>query len=207
MINRISDFVPNGTEAGVGLVLQDEQDRYIFFLAGTRHKCPPNEIFYAGIGGHKEPGENWIECAYREAREEINADVEILPSAGTWVIRMDRPVEHVTLSDQPAPMCLYEMIHPAETPRAGKIYRIVIYNARLRGQPGDLPPEEIRGVIALTKKQVVEGLTRKPMLAEILSEGGRLIAGGKDLPGFTRLYPLGTARALGEIFRYESDAG
>ena len=206
-LNSISDFAPSGTEAGVGLALLDERGRYVFFLAGTRHKCPPDEIFYAGIGGHKEPGENWIQCANREAWEEIGAEVEILSSWGTWVIRKDEHVERVTLSDQPSPLCLYEMVHPVGTPREGELYRIVIYNARLRGQPGDLPPEEIGGVIALTKRQVIGGLNRKPTLTEILSEGGQLVAGGEDLPGYTRLYPLGTSRALGEIFHYVSEEG
>ena len=78
MINYISDFVPSGTESGVGLALRDEQGRYIFFLAGTRHSCPPDEIFYAGLGGHREAGESWVDCAYREAEEEIGTDVKII---------------------------------------------------------------------------------------------------------------------------------
>ena len=57
MLKTISDFAPEGVEAGVGLALQDAGGRYLFFLAGTRHRCPPGTIFYAGIGGHREAGE------------------------------------------------------------------------------------------------------------------------------------------------------
>ena len=198
-INTISDFVPRGAEAGVGLAIQDDQCRYVFFLAGTMHKCPPGEIFYAGIGGHKEAGENWLDCAYREVREEIDTQVEIISSATTWLIKTGKKIKRITLDDQPTPFVLYEMIHPVDTPRAGGLYRIVIYNARLQGKPKNLQKNEVLGVIALTKKQVHAGLNSKSTLGALLNEGGQLIAGGEDLERATILYPLGTARALAEI--------
>ncbi len=80
MTARISDLIPEGAETGVGLALRDERGRYLFFLAGTKFDCPPGELFYAGIGGHREDGESWVECAHREAIEEIGVDVELLHS-------------------------------------------------------------------------------------------------------------------------------
>jgi len=47
-INSLADFAPEGVEAGVGLALQDDAGHYVFCLAGTRHNCPPEEMFYAG---------------------------------------------------------------------------------------------------------------------------------------------------------------
>jgi len=51
VIGRFTDFAPEGTESGVGLALQDEEGRFLFFLGGTRHLsfCPPGELFYGGI--------------------------------------------------------------------------------------------------------------------------------------------------------------
>lgn len=67
----LADLVPEGAEAGVGLALQDAAGRYLFFLAGTRHGCPPGERFYAGIGGHREPGEDWATCPRSFARRGV----------------------------------------------------------------------------------------------------------------------------------------
>jgi 8-oxo-dGTP pyrophosphatase MutT (NUDIX family) len=203
MIRTIYDFAPDDCEAGVGLILQDEKARYLFFLAGTRHNCPPGELFYAGIGGHREIGEDWLECAHREATEEIGTDVEILSAATTWHIPQHGPVQQVELSDRPRPLALYEMIHPPGTPRLGELYRIVIFSARLSGLPRDLPPDEVQGVIALTKEQVIQGLECKPSLGELLGEGALLIAGGEDVDPQVRLYPLGTARALAQLYSVE----
>ena len=55
------------------------------------------------------------------------------------------------MSDRPRPLALYEMIHPPGAPRAGEVYRIVVYQARLRSLPRDLPEDEVLTVIALTR--------------------------------------------------------
>jgi 8-oxo-dGTP pyrophosphatase MutT (NUDIX family) len=201
MINRIADFAPEGTESGVGLALQDKNGRFLFFVAGIRHMvaCPAGEIFCAGIGGHRQEGEDWLMCAHREAKEEIGTDVDILSSAVTWYVPQNGSVEQVELSDEPRPFALYDMVHPPSTPRPGELYHIVVYKARLKGMPKDIPQDELQGVIALATEQVIQSLDNKPELAELLDGGASLIVGGEHLDRRLRLYPLGTARALAHI--------
>jgi 8-oxo-dGTP pyrophosphatase MutT (NUDIX family) len=202
MMHTISDFCPPGAESGVGLALQDDQGYYLFFIAGTRHHCPPGERFYAGIGGHRESGESWLACAHREALEEVGTDVDIFSAPLTWYIPHDRPARQVELTDRPRPLALYQMIHPPDTPRAGELYRIVVYQARLCSLPGNLPVDEVWAILALTGEQVIRGPERKPTLAELRHEGARLVASTGSLDSHVRLYPLGTARALAYVLRH-----
>jgi ADP-ribose pyrophosphatase YjhB (NUDIX family) len=204
VIGAIADFLPAGVEAGVGLALQDNEGRYLFFLAGTRHRCPPGELFYAGIGGHRERGEDWLTCAHREAREEIGTGVEILSAPVTWYLPQRGSVQRLEVTDRPRPLAFYEMIHPPGTPRAGELYRLVIYQARLCSPPQALAADEVLGVIALTPEQVMRGPKRRPTLAELLAEGARVVAGGEAVDRQTRLYPLGTARALAYVLHHSA---
>lgn len=204
-MKAIADLVPDNAEAGVGLALQDDEGRYLFFLAGTRHRCPPGELFYAGIGGHREEGEDWLMCAHREASEEMGIDIEILPAPSTWHIPQDDSIQQLEVIDQPRPLALYEMIHPPATPRAGQLYGIVIYKARLRYLPRDLPRDELQGVIALTVEQVIRGPERKPTLAELIDEGALIVAGAETVNRQVRLYPVGTAMALAHVLRHTTD--
>lgn len=197
----ISDLIPEGAETGVGLALRDSDGRYLFFLAGTKFDCPPGELFYAGIGGHVEEGESWMDCARREAIEEIGVGVELLPSDDTWVISSDGEAERIVISDEPHPMALYRMIHPESAPRAGDTYHIVIYAAALLEPPGELPIDEVRGIIALTREQVIEGPQRKPSIAELSREGAEVVGLAEPVDVNTRVYPIGTAAALAAVLR------
>ena len=201
MIQSIADFCPRGAEAGTGLALQDDKGRYLFLLAGKRHFCPPGELFYAGIGGHREGGEDWLACAHREALEEVSTDVDVLSAPVTWHIPRHGPARQVEVTDRPRPLALYEMIHPAGTPWAGEVYRIVVYQARLRSLPRNLAEDEVLAIIALTAEQVIRGPNRKPTLAELLDEGARIVASTEPVDSQTRLYPLGTASALASVLR------
>ena len=69
--------------------------------------------------------------------------------------------EPLEVIDRPRPLALYEMIHPPGTPRAGEVYRIVVYQARLRSLPRNLQEDEVLAVIALTLEQVIRGPERK----------------------------------------------
>jgi 8-oxo-dGTP pyrophosphatase MutT (NUDIX family) len=200
-METIAAFVPRGAEAGVGLALQEPDGRYLFFLAGSRHQLPTGELFYAGIGGHREGEEDWLACAQREAREEVGVGVEITSASVTWYLPHDGRARPLEVRDRPQPLAFYEMIHPSGTPREGELYRIVVYRARLTRPPQQLQAREIRAVIGLTAEQVIRGPERRPTIQELISEGGMIVAGRENLDLELRVYPLGTARALARILR------
>ena len=61
MIRSIEDLIPEGAEAGASLVLR-YGGRLLFAVAGTQFDCPPGELFYMGIGGHRICGEDLPSC-------------------------------------------------------------------------------------------------------------------------------------------------
>ena len=205
MSHSLQDFAAEDSETGTGLALRDDQGRYLFILAGTRHRCPPGELFYAGIGGHREHGEDWLACARREAQEEIGAPIKIESARATWHMPVGRPMQRLDLLDQPRPLALYDMIHPPHTPRAGGIYHIVVYEARLLQPPKNLPPDELLGVLALSRDQVIKGKSRKPRLGTLLEEGAEVVVSCKEISRDTRLYPIGTALALSQLLEIIGD--
>ncbi len=206
MLPSINDLIPEGAETGVGLALRDRDGRYLFFLAGTRFDCPPGELFYAGIGGHVEEGESWVECAHREAIEEIGVDVELQSSHSAWRISSEGDAEPISVSDEPRPIALYRMIHPEGSPRAGDTYHIIICAAALLEPPGHLPIDEVRGIIALTRDQVVRGPDRKPSIAQLVREGAEVLSLAEPVDMNTLVYPIGTAAALASVLGNIADS-
>ena len=206
-MTSISDLVPEDAESGVGLALQDEKGRLLFFLAGTKFQCQPGELFYAGIGGHRYPDEDWLACAHREAVEELGTDVVILSSDSTWRISPHSGIMRIGLTDKHRPIALYEMVHPPGTPRAGGTYYIVIFRASLVDMPTRLPIDEIRAVIALTHEQVIRGSECKPTLGQLLSDGAEIVAEAEHVDRSARLYPVGTAFALAAVLGSLSASG
>jgi 8-oxo-dGTP pyrophosphatase MutT (NUDIX family) len=196
-ICSIDDFVLNGTESGVALALRDKEGRYLFCLAGTHHNCPPGELFYAGVGGHREQNEDWLTCGHREAIEEIGIDIQILSSSITWHIQRNGYMRQLQKSDVPRPLALNQYIYFMDNFEHD--YRIVVYKARLNGTPKELLPDELQGIIALTPEQVVNGTNHKPTIAQLLAGGAKLVTGRSRIDLQTRLYPLGTGKALGRI--------
>jgi 8-oxo-dGTP pyrophosphatase MutT (NUDIX family) len=201
MIRTIADFASTSKITGAALALQDNIGRYLFVLAGIQDRCPPGELFYAGVGGHKEEGEDWVTCANREALEEIGTSVEILSAPLTWHVSQQGSIQQLEIVDRPRPFILYEVTLPPDKRWTDELYPIVIYHARLR----DIPryevtlQEELQGILALTTEQVIQGLERKLTLGELIEEGASVLTSQDILRRQPRLSPIGTAIALAHV--------
>ena len=195
----ILDYLPQKAEIVVGLAIK-KNSHYLFFIAGERHNCSDGELFYAGIGGHLKEGENLIECGQREADEEIGLIPNIISSVKTQYISKDGSINEMKIKNDIKPFAIYEMIHQDRTPKAGELYHIIIYEAELKETPRKLKRDEVRSIIALTKEQVIKSKIRKPRLGKLKKEGAKIIAGKENVNNEIKLYPIGTAKALAEIF-------
>jgi len=198
-MKSVLKLLPEQAEIGVGLAIKFES-RYLFFVAGDRHNLKDDELFFAGIGGHLEPGEKLIECGKREAKEEIGLIPQIISSNKTKYLAKNKDVKEIEVKNDIKPLAIYEMVHPERAAKAGKLYHIVIYKAELNKVPNQLKRDEVRSIIALTKDQLKKSKNKKIKLGKLKRNGAEVIAGRENVNNEIKLYPIGTARALAEIF-------
>lgn len=192
---KILDHIPAYAEIGVGLALRLRTEEYMFFLPGNRHANHPfaGETFYAGVGGHLEPGETLLECGKREALEEIGLEVSYESSTATFYIDRQKNVRPIVAEGDVRPLAIFEMIHPKGTPRQGEIYHIIIFKAFVDIEPNYFQETEVSGVILMSKEQVMKG-NRRATVRDYIQEGARIL--GDHLNMDTILFPIGTAEAL-----------
>lgn len=192
---KIMDYLPPHAEIGVGLALRLRTAEYLFFLPGKRHENGSfnEELFYAGIGGHVEPGEGLLDCGRREALEEIGLEIRYESNNTTFYMDSNKNIRSIEIEDEIRPLAIYEMIHPKGTPREGRVYHIIIFRALVDREPHDFQEAEVSGVILMNKDQVLKG-KRRATVHEYIQEGARVV--GTTLNNDTILYPIGTAEAL-----------
>ena len=201
----LSDLIPPGAETGSGLALR-HRGRYLFELAGPRYASPSGATFYAGIGGHLEPGETWPACAQREAREELGCEVKIRPAERTAYIARDGELRLVAVDDEPRPLCIYELWNPPDGPwnerGEGYIYYIVVYEATL-DDAAEPRPRDVDGILWLAP-ELVPRTAQAPMTLASLLESGAKLAARELFPGHWTVRPCGTAHALSILWRAQA---
>ena len=200
IIQSILTYVPEGAEVGIGLDLVKD-DYHLFFLPGERYNFSDNQIFYAGIGGHLEDNESLIECAHREAYEEIGVGVKLISSTKTLYLPngSNKSIEEINVSNSIQPLALYEMVHPQGSQNQGDIYHIIIYKAELKEEPNHFKKDEVIGLIGLTDKQIIKSLNRKPTIQKLIEEGALIIGNKENINLNNIVYPIGTAKAIADI--------
>lgn len=203
----LSDLIPTGAETGSGLALQ-HRGRYLFMLAGRRYDLPAGSTFFAGIGGHCEPGETWLDCARREAQEELGAGVAIRSATATTYIDHNLAARPVALEDEPRPLCIYELWNPPDASwnkrGAGYVYYVVVYEATLDDslRPS---PQDLDAILWLSAEQVSLAARVPTTLQAVLAEGAE-VAGKAPLPDPCIIRPQGTARALASLWEAQCEA-
>ena len=196
-------MIPDNSEKGTGLILE-YRDQYLFHVSGRKHRTEPGERFFAGIGGHCEENESFIQAAKREAVEETGKSVKVSNSARTDLVDSDGRVLDTIVLPTPAPRIIYRMLDRREDLPEAKPYVIACFEAEfVDDSPFILDPEEVSALIALPKSMLVKSLERKIRLDDILSSGGEIVAG--YLEASTMLFPLGTAVTLANLLKRDSE--
>lgn len=201
---KLDDLIPYDSEKGAGLLIK-VGPHYIFQVSGEKHNILNGERFFSGIGGHVEASESFVEAAIREAIEEIGTEVELLNSEKTYYLKHTGQIIELSLDEEITPLMIYEMVHPEGTPKAGKLYYIVIFIAELKGDISELNYWEVSALLGLKKEQIAEYVDKKVSIEKILEQGGVVLRG--KISAGTKLFPLGTAAAFGKVIRFLSRRG
>ncbi len=193
---RLGDLISAQETTGSSLIVQ-EKGNYLFAL--ERDARGASTVYCYGLGGHKREGEIWIECAEREAQEELENHIELLSSKATYYMNRHGELEEIGVDEEVIPLLLFEMPFPAEAswnPRNEEwIYYIVAYRARLCQVP---TPLDIEGLKSLSEAQIRQTAEGEATLGRLLDDGARLWE-REPIPREAKLIPVGTAWALSRL--------
>ncbi|MFX1536737.1 MAG: NUDIX domain-containing protein [Promethearchaeota archaeon] len=143
----------------------------------------PWTITYTNTGGHVEPKETMLEATKREVMEELECEVEILPSKRTLYCTLEDPkfTEH-ELRDAIPPLLIYNS--------ATIKMSVSVYLARVLTEPK--PQREVPALVLLPPSLIGGG-----QLNELLNSGALLKEQVKgSIPRSANLRPFGSAELL-----------
>lgn len=155
-----------------------------------------------GVGGKRaDCQESFLDCAWREGKEEIGDVIAQIDSAAqTYLLQGHGTLKAIELSDQlPNPQLIWaKYCHSPHGSMAAsnQAYYLVAFNAQLAAQPK--PLNEIAALIYLKDKHLAQ-IHHQPetTLRDLLAMGARVdCQPGSELPLETRFIPHGTVHFL-----------
>jgi hypothetical protein len=154
------------------------------------------------LGGHREAHETAWQCASREVYEEARIQIQPLsPPATYWLNSNDAnldlqpavwPFKSV---DEPLPFCIVSL-EQASAPQLS-----VMFLAHTHEPP--TPSSEIRGLLLLTRADLLKVAQQSVTLRQYLDEGGKAIFRA-DFDEYLPLKPLLQLRMLARILQVHS---
>ncbi|MDF2715140.1 MAG: hypothetical protein K0R28_2065 [Paenibacillus sp.] len=147
-----------------------------------------------GVGGGQEPGESIMECALREAREELGDEhVRLISSKVTYFHDMDTgEIGKIRCSDNTAPFLLERKTskHPDKPYRPGLPFGRFLYFCLYLGEAGEAkinPDDDVAGVMFIPLENWRLLLKDTLTLGELLESGVELLE-AYAIPRQTRLW-------------------
>ncbi len=182
---NLTDIIPRDIFIGTSLIIRRE-DRFLYGIRPPKlwHGHPVIEL--TGIGGGLEiKDENLSSGVQREAQEEIDCEVRLVPVKNTLIVRGLKDVSSLALSgeERPAALVFRNWRTPPHQPwhhdNQGSAC-LVVFLGELIGRPR--PVMELPQLIWLTAEQVLETARRDITLGELLAGGSELIHGTSPSP-------------------------
>ncbi|MFB5089487.1 NUDIX domain-containing protein [Psychrobacillus sp. PGGUH221] len=140
-----------------------------------------------GVGGGQEPDENILECAIREAKEEICVDVEIMPSKSTFFHNIDESkIEEIDVKDEIPPLLFERVSNPRpnvpfkEGLPIGPYIYFGLYEAKLNNWDEIKAGDDVQGLLLLPIKEWNSLLDGNCTIADVKNRGAELIHNNLD---------------------------
>jgi hypothetical protein len=149
-VTRAAELV--GGARWFGGVHVSENGRVLLTIGGENPAIegpPPPRAHVRWIGGGPLPGESYLDCALREAHEELGCPVEVAHTAETLVELRPDPPSWMRLDDDPAPLLVQRYLD-------GEV--LVMYRARLLAEPRPADVERLVWVPAAAMEALADGL-------------------------------------------------
>ena len=158
-------------EGAAVLVLRDEK---LLFVINKKEYWKKRDsrwvISFTNVGGRKEKGENILQTARRECKEEIGILPHILSSNRTFHIDLNYKVKEIKPSMRPRPFSIYLLKHKGKPgmPCAKKYFiaKVYVFLAKINKNPK--PSSEIPAIIWLDWDMVMQSSKGGLKLRELL---------------------------------------
>ncbi len=187
---------------GVSTMMK-HKGRYLFVLSKEKYWTPfkdGTKINYSCVGGKLEEGESFQEALLREAREEIDSDLRLLPNRKTFYVDSDNNVSEVDITDEFKPRIIFEqkVLGKPGDPSANGFWYLLVPVFYSEALTNPRPSSEIPALIMLNG-DMYKSTLKTNRLSTIMSQGGILIK-QREIPDETYIEPLFTAKVIGNLF-------
>jgi len=198
----LADIIPKDIFIGTSLIIRRE-DRFLYGIRPPKLWRGRWVIELTGIGGSLEKEDESLSSGVqREAREEIDCEIRLVPAKTTLIVRGLDDVSRLALSGSERPAAL--VYRNWRTPPHQPWHRdnqgsacLVVFLGKLLDRPR--PAMELPQLIWLSAEQVLETARRDVTLGDLIAGGSELISGplpSPQLETLTRLTDSQEALAL-----------